>query len=226
MGYRLQSVLGVQLTDTHRFFLYYIPGHLLETEWIDSWVTKHIDQIADSLGSYEDGVIVHPGTGYEKDFLASVAKAAGMNPNENVKEMFFDRVQGLFPKDHSESVSKSLSTIRSRVPAIIFTRTPIQVMAEGDAEIIDLTVCKDDRELSFLFDVLIKAIQKNNMEELEQLNKLERARAREAIEEDGFSKLFDMKIEPESPFIKPTFDIKRFLANIVVAGIGHYGKKK
>jgi hypothetical protein len=229
MGYQLRSVLAVQPTDTHRFFVYYIPGSSFRFRWIDDWITSRLNQIAEELGGYKDGVIIFPSSKREEEFIASIGEAIKSNPNERARHIFFDQLSNLLPADLQIDLRKDTKPLYSGEPLLIISRSPLQIADENEAVIIDLAVCQTTDDLGFVFDVILQTIRRNDMKELEELNHLERKRIREAVKGDEHGLPVDIDFKTLHPIIEVGFSLNRLLgmlSNLYLQSYRPYQIKK
>ncbi|HAS8250651.1 TPA: hypothetical protein I7673_22595 [Vibrio vulnificus] len=148
MGYYVSSALSVSLSDSHSFFVYYVPADenfmRMSTSWIDDWVHENFSKIAGMLGP--NGVIVAP------------------SPKKRWEDGSFNEFHCLF--DEYTDYDDNFLYIKS--PFLLISTSPIRrenvVEVERNGIAINLASCADEKELSEVIDILIDGIKDNNLE--------------------------------------------------------------
>ena len=149
MGYYVKSLFAVNPNDAHSYFVYFVPGGKpymsLSTEWINSWVHKHFQNIAEAVGP--TGVVVSP------------------LPRNNWNDDIADSGMAWPFMDAAEGEDDFL---HGHMPFLLVSRSPIQKKNanECDGIAINLVKCVDEKELAYVFDQLINAIRQDNWESI------------------------------------------------------------
>lgn len=211
MGYQLRSVLSVQSGDTHRFFVYFIPGTTYQFGWISEWINARMQHIADDLGGYQDGVIIYPFSGREREYIESIGQAVGSNSDQEMRENFFHQLGNLLPANQNSNLQQDMRHFYSGEPLLIISRTPLQNITDGDSVIVDLAVCRDEADLGFIIDLIIQVIRKNDLRELNQLNRLEQVRIKDSFEEKERMNPLELGLEAPVPFVKVGISLNKLL---------------
>lgn len=174
MGYFISSVYAVSPTDTHTFFIYFIPSARDQYDddnefaylWVNEWMAKNFQQIAERVGPHK-GVIIAPSPKHDERYLESLlrVKSGGAFFSSIYPQMTGKLVDDSFKKDEHR--------FHFGYPYIIFSRTPIhEGMNKNEAVAIRLSKCKNEEDLGKVFDVLLSIIRSNDMSKLERLDQV------------------------------------------------------
>ena len=172
MGYYINSIYAVSPTDTHAFFIYFIPSTRDqywdddELLWVNEWMNKNFAKIAGTVGMNK-GVIIAPSPNHDERYLESLLQ---VQSNYN---FFSSAYPSLVGKAPDTLFIKEENTLHSGFPYIIFSHTPIHKgMNKNEAVVIRLAKCKDEKDLSSVIRVLFSVIESSDMSKLEQLNQI------------------------------------------------------
>jgi hypothetical protein len=133
MGYRVNTALTVGHYDGHVSFLYYVPSFGTEFEWINQWMDKNFDLIAQEIGP--TAVIVAPHANTRDEYRHSLRDAIHWRELENV------------------------SGLDDLKPALVVSRRPLRAGDVPDAAVIDLSLAPSINVIARLMDGLTVALR-------------------------------------------------------------------
>jgi hypothetical protein len=187
VGYIVSSAFSVSPNDTHSYFVYFIPGRSLATEWINDWVHNNFARIAKVIG--KNGVIIVP------------HKTANWDPEEGgyVAYALFERFD---PNRRDDDCYDEIdfSFLQTNMPILIISRRPLEKGKKAsDAIALNLLGFRDTRDLTEAPDIIISGIQQDDWNYI-----LERFPARESDKPEYKNWVDRLKMINNIVQIKPT----------------------
>lgn len=149
MGYFVAALASIGEDDRHSLFLTFIPGRLMQHQWINDWVYEKFGQIAEKMGP--EGAIVAP-----------------VSPSRGFRDL------RLIDEDFDLYGAVDSRGLNSGRPLMVVTKTPFRHpsragrLRDSAGLLVDLTGMRHASDLAELID-LLSALAKRQDSDSEDL---------------------------------------------------------